>query len=154
MIFSVPGHIEMIRNGLHHVVLRQHDPKLIIKTQTRRLNRGIYRVGRDYAVQRKRGVKAELDIRIVIDRIWEEQPQMYFIVSDGTLRKMEFSISREESTEGIQRWIECHCISTQDAWAEGGYISAQFERTFKILNLDWDEQRRYAFEFHVIKAQK
>ena len=58
MIFNVPGHIDMIRNGT--------------KTQTRRLNRGIYKVGKDYAVQRKRGVKAEPDMRILMDKIWED----------------------------------------------------------------------------------
>ena len=58
MIFNVSGHIDMIRNGK--------------KTQTRRVNRGIYQIGKDYAVQRKRGVKAEPDIRIVIDCISDE----------------------------------------------------------------------------------
>jgi hypothetical protein len=58
MIFNVPGHIDMIRSG--------------IKTQTRRVNRGIYQVGKDYAVQRKRGVKAESDIRIEMDWICEQ----------------------------------------------------------------------------------
>lgn len=52
-----------VKDGLH---------PLIEKTQTRRLNRGIYQVGKDYAVQTKRGVKAEPDIRIVMDVIWEE----------------------------------------------------------------------------------
>lgn len=37
MIFNVPSHIEMIRNET--------------KTQTRRITRGIYQVGQDYAVQ-------------------------------------------------------------------------------------------------------
>jgi hypothetical protein len=65
MIFYIPWHIEMIRNGLlkHPIVCI---PQWYAKTQTRRVNRGIYQVGRDYAVQRKRGVKAEKDIRIVM----------------------------------------------------------------------------------------
>ena len=74
MIFAVEGHIDMIRNGLSYIppasVLYHPMPLRIIKTQTRRLNRGAYKVGKDYAVQRKRGVKAEPDIRIVFDRIW------------------------------------------------------------------------------------
>jgi hypothetical protein len=52
-----------VKEGLH---------PLIIKTQTRRPNRGIYKEGRSYAVQRKRGVKAEPGIRIVMDEIWLE----------------------------------------------------------------------------------
>ena len=72
MIFNVPMHIAMIQNGLFHDRLRSRYPDMIVKTQTRRLKRGIYKVGKDYAVQRKRGVKAEPDIRIVMDRIWED----------------------------------------------------------------------------------
>jgi hypothetical protein len=82
MIFNVPGHIDMIRIGT--------------KTQTRRLNRGIYQVGRDYAVQSKRGVKAESAIRIVIDEICEEEghlamPNMKWLskkhTQSGTVRE-------------------------------------------------------------------
>ena len=69
MIFAIEGHIDMIRNGLPSVELCK---PILIKTQTRRLNRGIYKVGKDYAVQRKRGVKAETDMRIVFDKIWED----------------------------------------------------------------------------------
>ena len=69
MIFNIDGHIDMIRNGLPSV---EPCKPILIKTQTRRLNRGIYKVGKDYAVQRKRGVKAETDIRIVFDKIWED----------------------------------------------------------------------------------
>lgn len=74
MIFNIVGHIDMIRNGLlpPPPTKRYGTQYLPIKTQTRRLNRGIYKVGKDYAVQRKRGVKAEPDIRIVMDRIWED----------------------------------------------------------------------------------
>ena len=133
MIFNVPGHIDMIRNGLHHVVLRQHDPKLIIKTQTRRINRGIYKVGKDYAVQRKRGVKAESDIRIAMDKIWEESTAEFH---------------RKDST------VYPILISEEDAGAEGGYIPAEYEEAFLKLNPKRNEFRRWAFEFHVIEVQK
>ena len=69
MIFSEPNHIELIRNGLPSI---EPCKPILVKTQTRRSERGIYRVGRSYAVQRKRGTKAEGDIRIVMDEIWLE----------------------------------------------------------------------------------
>ena len=79
MIFNVPGHIQMIRNGLYSIFTDGNgDPTTIVKTETRRLNRGVYQIEAErknphkigYAVQRKRGVKAESDIRIIFDRIW------------------------------------------------------------------------------------
>lgn len=70
MIFSEPNHIEFIRNGLPTI---EPCKPTLIKTQTRRPNRGIYKVGRSYAVQCKMGVKSEPDIRIVMDRIWFEK---------------------------------------------------------------------------------
>jgi len=132
MIFNVPGHIDMIRNGLHHVVLRQHDLKLIIKTQTRRLNRGIYKVGNDYAVQSKRGMKAEQDIRIVMDRIWKENG---LGISEGIC-----------VSDPGDRYI-----SEADACAEGGYTPTEFEEVFRELNpkRNWE---RWVFEFHVIEV--
>lgn len=114
MIFNVQGHIDMIRNG--------------IKTQTRRPNRGIYKVGKDYAVQRKRGVKAESDIRIVMDRIWEEERRLTHL--------------------GL-----CMLINHQDAWAEGGYTPEQYEKVFRELNPKWDGLSRWAFAFHVIEVR-
>ena len=121
MIFNVPGHIEMIRNG--------------IKTQTRRSNRGIYQVGRDYAVQRKRGVKAEPDIRIMMDKIWEEEA-LEFLAENEKRYPVELYISKE------------------DAWAEGGYTPTKFEGLFRELNFEWDGWSRWAFGFHVIEVQK
>ena len=115
MIFNVPGHIDMIRNNK--------------KTQTRRLNRGIYQVGRDYAVQRKRGVKAESDIRIVMDRIWEEKRRLTHL--------------------GLRLFI-----TPQDAWAEGGYTPLEFEEIFDKLDPKWDGPKRWVFKFHVIEVQK
>ena len=138
MIFNVPGHIDMIRNRLHHVVLRQHDSKLIIKTQTRRLNRGIYKVGNDYAVQRKRGVKVEQDIRIVIDRIWKETGKAYFV-----------SVTRRKYANANEIYI-----TKENALVEGGYMALEYELEFKKAYPQWTGFSRWAFEFHVIEAQK
>ena len=129
MIFNVPGHIDMIRNGLYRLPAHNLNSPIelrIVKTQTRRVNRGIYQVGRDYAVQRKRGVKAEKDIRIVMDRIWEEKPN--------------------------PAW--CPYITIKNAWAEGGYTPTKFEWLFRELNFKWDGRSRWAFEFYVIEVQK
>ena len=132
MIFNVPGHIQYIRNGLSKRFINSHGvPAAIVKTQTRRPNRGIYKVGKDYAVQRKRGVKAEPDIRIVMDRIWEEK------AGDGIL---------------FPDYIE---ISFHDAIAEGDYDSyAEYEVAFKKANPKWHGRSRWAFKFHVIEVQK
>ena len=140
MIFNVPGHIEMIRNGVskgYHSHVPQESPTFpvkiipeqVVKTQTRRLNRGIYKVGKDYAVQKKRGVKAEPDIRIVMDRIWEEEA--------------------EEFTDACEV-----VISKQDAWAEGGYTQTEFEELFANLNPEWLGWSRWAFKFHAIEVPR
>ena len=118
MIFNVPGHIDMIRNRT--------------KTQTRRLNRGIYQVGKDYAVQRKRGVKAEPGIRIVMDRIGKATIEPPFNI-------------------GVDNFPSA--ISEADAWAEGGYTSFEFEEIFQKLNPKWDGKVRWIFVFHVIEVQ-
>jgi len=102
-----------------------------IKTQTRRVNRGMYYVGSNYAVQLKRGVKAEPDIRIVMDMIWEE--------------KAEETIMDENYPCDIQ-------ISKQNAWAEGGYTPDEYEKVFRELNPKWDGLSRWAFAFHVIRV--
>ena len=144
MIFNVPGHIDMIRNGsatgFHSYVPQETPtfprkliPEEVVKTQTRRLNRGIYKVGKDYAVQRKRGVPAELDIRIVMDRIWEE------IIAE---------FHREDSA------VYPIPISKEDAWAEGGYTPTEYEEVFLKLNPKRNRFRRWAFEFHMIEVLK
>jgi hypothetical protein len=120
MIFNVPGHIEMIRNG--------------IKTQTRRVNRGVYQVGRDYAVQQKRGVKAENDIRIGIDDIWKED----LLNCVGAY-----------SGQPLDPYI-----STEDARAEGGYYPITFEELFRAVNPKWDQITRWAYMFHAIEGYK
>lgn len=134
MIFNVPGHIEMIRNGLpnRRIQILQLIPE-VVKTQTRRLNRGIYQVGKDYAVQRKRGVKAESDIRIVMGRIWEESCVSPSIVFGEFFRPKT--------------------ITDADAWAEGGYTPVQYEKLFRELDPKWDGRSRWAFEFHVIEVR-
>ena len=102
---------------------------LLIKTQTRRLNRGIYSVGKDYAVQSKRGVMAEQDIRIVVDRIWEESCTLPGMVTGGYFRSKS--------------------ISKESALAEGGYTPENYEKVFRELNLKWNGWSRWAFKFHV-----
>lgn len=116
MIFNVHGHIEMIRKGT--------------KTQTRRLNRGIYKIGNNYAVQIKRGVKAEEDIRIVMNNIWLEKADLDFILPNK-----------------IQ-------ISSYDARAEGDYIPFEYEQEFKKAYPKWDGLERWVFTFHAIEVQK
>ena len=116
MIFNIPGHIEMIRNGT--------------KTQTRRVNRGVYSVGRDYAVQSKRGVKAEADIRIVIDRICKE-------------KRKDTSISASNIK-----------VSVRDARAEGGYQPAEYELVFRMAYPIWDGKECWAYAFHAIEVHK
>lgn len=122
MIFNAPGHIDMIRRE--------------IKTQTRRLNRGIYQVGKDYAVQAKRGMKAEPDIRIVIDEIWEE---------DG--------LGIAGGGPAVGNRANDRYLSEEDAWAEGGYTPIQFEEMFNVVypKRDWT---RWVFKFHVIEVRK
>ena len=116
MIFNVPGHIDMIRNGLPSVAPCK---PILIKTQSRRLNRGIYKVGKDYAVQRKRGVKGESDIRIVMDKIWED---FDFISvenahAEGGYLPTEFEETFEKinsTWRGGSRWVfEFHVIEVQ-----------------------------------------
>ena len=124
MIFNVPDHIDMIRNGQ--------------KTQTRRVNRGIYQVGRDYAVQRKRGVKAEKDIRIVIDRIWSEISYDYFCKNFYVM---------PSNTKFMP-------VTFTDANNEGYWSSFSFEEAFKKLDPKWDRKTRWAYAYHVVKVQK
>ena len=133
MIFNVPNHIQYIRNGLpnRRIQILQLIPE-VTKTQTRRVNRGIYKVGKDYAVQRKRGVKAEPDIRIVMDKIWEEVA-------------VKTKLDEYYPPYGMY-------ISQKDAWSEGGYIPSEYERIFRELNSKWGGTRRWAFEFHVIEV--
>jgi hypothetical protein len=137
MIFNVPGHIEMIRNGLlkHPIVCI---PRWYVKTQTRRVNRGIYQVGRDYAVQRKRGVTAETDIRIVIDKIEKETGKIKVTSTSG--RKYVF--------------VDELYISKEDAQAEGNYTPEEYEKVFREVNPKWGGRSRWAFAFHVIEVQK
>lgn len=113
MIFAIPGDISMIRNGT--------------KTQTRSPTRGIYKLGKDYAVQRKHGAKAEPDIRIVIDRILEEKAGLGFCFPPT---------------------VE---ISIHDSQEEGGYMPFEYEHEFRKAYPKWDGKKRWAFKFHVIE---
>ena len=124
MIFNVPEHIDMIRNGT--------------KTQTRRAKRGHYKLESErknpheigYAVQRKRGAKGEPDIRIVMDYIGLENPICWL--------------------NGKPKWS----IAYKDALAEGLYDPIEYEKVFKKLNPKWSGFFRYAFEFHVIEVRR
>ena len=117
MIFQ-KEHIDQILNGT--------------KTQTRRVHRGRYQVGRSYAIQSCRTCKGIPGFRIVMDKIWHED-----IVRPLSLKESPaFNI-----------------ISVSDAKAEGGYSPAEYELLFRKLNPKWDETSgRWAFEFHVIEV--
>jgi len=136
MIFAVPGHIGMIRNGLQTYPPISCTPRFIVKTQTRRSNRGIYQVGRDYAVQRKRGVKVESDIRIVMDKIWEEN-----------------GLGIAGGIPAVGNRANDIYLSEEDAFAEGGYRPKEFEELFNLLNpkRDWN---RWVFKFHVLEIKE
>jgi len=115
MIFS-SEHVKLILEGK--------------KTQTRRLNRGKYQVGKSYAIQECRTCKGIEGYRIVMDRIWKE------------------IIPRPQE---IGKNPSFNMISEQDAIAEGGYTPAEFEILFRELNPKWDGRSRWVFEFHVIR---
>ena len=106
MIFS-EEHIEKIRNWT--------------KTQTQRVNRGIYQVGKDYAVQPGKGERGIPNLRVVIDEV-----------------------QREERFFGAPM-----PISFEDALAEGGYSPDEFEKLFQQINPKWNGLVRWAFKFHV-----
>ncbi len=148
MIFNVPGHIEMIRNGLqtYPSLLLSILPTFYVKTQTRRLNRGIYQIGKDYAVQSKRGVKAETDIRIVMDEIWLE--------TSGITRTNYFLDNMAAKAKVGILYVRDIPIFERDAWAEGGYTSEQYEKVFQESSPKWNGKMRWAFKFHVIEVQK
>jgi len=149
MIFAVEGHIEMIRNGLmrYHLlsdILNCPAEQRIVKTETRRPKRGIYQVGKDYAVQRKRGVKAESDIRIMMDEIWLE--------TQGIVRTNYFlECMGVQLNEGIL-YVRGIPISKENAWAEGGYTPEGFEKIFSEVSPKWDGWKRWAFKFHVVEV--
>ena len=170
MIFNVPGHIGMIKNGLfwyegidkpdwslkelknYHVhraqfladrpdiskEVKEGLHPLIIKIETRRISRGIYQIEaerkkphyRGYAVQRKRGVPAEPDIRIIFEKIWQE-----VCVTTDKL--------------GHGGCLDPIPISRESAFAEGGYAPEHYEKVFRDLNPKWNGISRWAFKFHV-----
>ena len=142
MIFNVPGHIERIRDGLYISACHPYVTGItLVKTETRRPNRGIYQIEAErkkphytgYAVQRKRGVPAEPDIRIVMDRIWEESTAEYH---------------REDCM------VYPIPISKESAWAEGGYTPVEYEEIYLKLNPKRNRFRRWAFKFHVVATME
>ena len=154
MIFAVEGHIEMIWNGLFFKTQKMEGINLpIVKTETRRIERGIYQVEAKrkkphypgYAVQRKRGVRAELDIRIVIDKIWLE--------TCGIVRTNYFLECMAAKLGGGVLHVGDIPISKESAWAEGGYEPEQYEQVFQELNPTWNGRERWAFKFHTIEVR-
>ena len=130
MIFQKEEHIDMIRNGLSKGYafaridpdLYQTMPLTIVKTQTRRVKRGIYQVGKDYAVQRKRGMKAESDIRIVIDAITHEYKGAIPISNEDAWAEGGYTPEEYEKTfrelnpkwGGWARWVfEFHALEVR-----------------------------------------
>ena len=107
------------------MIFKQEHVDMILagtKTQTRRIGRGIYKVGHSYAIQPCRTCKGVQGYRIVMDSIRTEYTDIY------------------------------HKISTKDAIAEGGYTSEEFESLFKAINPKWDRVLRYVFTFHVVEV--
>ena len=82
MIFSVPGHIEQIKNGT--------------KTQTRRRS-PLYRVGRTYSIQPGRTKKGIPDGRIVITQKREEKYLDGGISVDDALAEGEYTPGQFET---------------------------------------------------------
>jgi hypothetical protein len=80
-------------------------------------------------------VKAEPDIRIVMDQIREES----LFGSSEKLATPHFLF-----------------ISKEDALAEGGYTPEDYEWTYRKINPKWQQAQwtRWAFEFHVIEVQR
>jgi len=136
MIFNVPRHIVLLQNGLLSEAAYNRYPPMIVKTQTRRVNRGIYQVGHSYSVQPKRGAKAVPGMRIMMDKIWEEKAEGFLILAaDDEMYPGEINITQE------------------DALAEGGYTPNEFEEIFRELNPKWDGKKRWVFKFHVISVK-
>lgn len=152
MIFNVAGHIEMIRNGLAPRGTFYLAGGFIVKTESRRIERGVYQIEAKrkkphypgYAVQRKRGVRAELDIRIVMDKIWLE--------TCGIVRTNYFLECMAAKLGGGILYVGDIPISKESAWAEGGYEPEQYEQVFRELNPTWNGRKRWAFKFHVEKC--
>ena len=118
MIFQ-KEHIEQIKNE--------------IKTQTRRVNRGKYKIGKDYAVQPCRTCKGIKDMRIVIDKIY--------------LEKCWGSKYKDGAFVGDRQIL----ISKENAKAEGNYTPEEFEKKFRELNPKWLGLTRWVFVFHLIR---
>lgn len=98
MIFNVPGHIEMILHG--------------VKTQTRRVNRGKYQIGKTYAIQPKRTAKGIEGYRIQILDIYEERyPLIKYddAKAEGNYSRIEyertFRLLNPSWKQGDVRWV-------------------------------------------------
>jgi hypothetical protein len=101
MIFSVKGHIQKIIDGK--------------KTETRRSSE--YFVGKSYAIQPKRGVKA---------------------IPEGRIRITDIKIE----VKGLDTPISWH-----EADYEGGYHPDEYEELYEKLNPRWITRFAYRFKF-------
>jgi len=103
MIFAIDGHINQIVEGS--------------KTQTRRPH-DQYKVGKDYAIQRGRGQRAEPIGRIKIKFAIKEVKQLGYFP-----------------------------IHPNNAKAEGGYAPEVFEALYEQMYPKWTVRYAYSFEF-------
>ena len=120
------------------MIFKQHFVDLILlgkKTQTRRPNRGYYKVGHTYAIQPCRICKGIRNYRIEMDEIRVEEA-LEFLAENEKRYPVELYISKE------------------DALAEGGYTPTQFEGLFRELNFKWDGWSRWAYKFHLVEEKK
>ena len=107
------------------MIFKQEHVDMIIagmKTQTRRIGRGTYKVGHSYAIQPCRTCKGVQGYRIVMDSIRTEFTDIF------------------------------HTISTKDAIAEGGYTPEEFESLFRAMYPKWNYVTRCVFMFHVVEV--
>jgi len=110
------------------MIFKQHFIDLILsgkKTQTRRPNKGYYKVGHTYSLQPCRTCRGLSDNRLQIDEI------------------------KIEDCEGCYLGV---CIDVYDAWDEGLFHPLAFEETFKKLYPKWDGKKRWAFKFHLVEV--
>lgn len=110
------------------MIFQKEHVELILKgekTQTRRVNRGHYQIGRDYAIQPCRTCKGIEGHRIKIVGIEDER--------------------------GGYPGAQCPIVSHADALAEGFTDSLIFEEMFIKINPEWDGLSRWVFKFKLIK---
>ena len=122
------------------MIFKQHCVDMILsgkKTQTRRPNRGYYKVGHTYAIQPCRICKGIPNYRIEIDDIWEE-------VSGEWFSKNFYEKPPNAKLLPV----------TQAEASEDGYLSPfEFEEAFKEIYPKWDRKKRWAYKFHLVEVK-